>query len=94
MHDRARTFWGIQPKGTPLEKPIEIAPDPPINIHSVSGNSEGCAPFYIALEVNQLILHNFMLDSGAEVNVMPLRVMEQLELTPSSPFRNVCGMDS
>ena len=35
-----------------------------------------------------------MLDSGAEVNIMPLRVMEQLELRPSRKFNNICGMDS
>ena len=35
-----------------------------------------------------------MLDSGAEVNVMPLSVMEQLELKLTRQYNNVCGMDS
>ena len=63
-------------------------------IHSVTSNGDGHPPFYIALEINQLTLHNCMLNSRAEVNVMPLRVMEQLELRPSRKFNNVCGMDS
>ena len=63
-------------------------------IQSVTSNGDGHPPFYIALEINQLILHNCMLDSGIEVNVMPLRVMEQLQLRPSQQFNNVCGMDS
>ena len=63
-------------------------------IQSVTSNGGGHPSFYIALEINQLILHNCMLDLGAEVNVMPLRVMEQLELRPSRQFNNVCEMDS
>ena len=51
-------------------------------------------PFFIALEINQLILHNFILDSGAEVNVIPLRLMEQLELKLTRQYNNMCGMDS
>ena len=35
-----------------------------------------------------------MLDFGAEVNVIPIRVMEQLELDVTSSFGSVCGMDS
>ena len=35
-----------------------------------------------------------MLDSGAEVNVMPYKVMNHLELTRTRQFGNVRGMDS
>ena len=68
--------------------------DPPIMIQSVTSNGGGHPSLYIALEINQLILNNCMLDSGSEVNVMPLRVMEQLELKPSRQFNNICGMDA
>ena len=61
---------------------------------SVTSNGSGHPPFYIDLEINQLILHNSMLDLGAEVNFMPLRVMEQLELKPTLQYDNMCGMDS
>ena len=63
-------------------------------IQSVTSNGSGHPLFYIDLEINQLILHNCMLDSRAKVNIMPLRVMEQLELRPSRQFNNICGMDS
>ena len=63
-------------------------------IQSVTSNGGGHPQLYIDLEINQLIVHNCILDSEAEVNVMPLRVMEQLELRPSRRFNNVCGMDS
>ena len=35
-------------------------------------------PFYVSLVIHDLLLHNFMLDSGASHNLMPLSVMEQL----------------
>ena len=35
-----------------------------------------------------------MLYFGAEVNVIPLKFMNQLELTTTALFGNVCGMDS
>ena len=37
-------------------------------------NGGGYPPFYVALEINQLILHNLMLDYGAKVNAMPYKV--------------------
>ena len=50
-------------------------------IQSVMNKGDKYPPFYVALEVNQLILHNCMLDYGVEVNVMPYKVMNQVELT-------------
>jgi hypothetical protein len=38
-------------------------------------------PFYISLEVNELLLHNCMLDYGASKNVIPLKFVERLGLT-------------
>ena len=35
-----------------------------------------------------------MLDSGATSNVMPKKVMEQLNLRISRPYHNICAMDS
>jgi hypothetical protein len=37
-------------------------------------------PFYLSLGMNGLRLNNFMLDSGAFVNFMSLKVMEQVGL--------------
>jgi len=93
LFNQATQFLGIKPKIKAVEKSA-IKKDPPIMIQSVTSNGSGHPPFYIALEINQLILHNCMLDLGAKVNVMPLRVMEQLELKPSRQFNNICGMDA
>ena len=75
LFNQATQFLGIKPKAKDSGK-YAFEKDPPIMIQSVTINGSGHSPFYIALEINQLILHNCMLDSGAEVNVMPLRVME------------------
>jgi ribonuclease HI len=44
--------------------------------------------------VNNRLLHNCMLDSGASSNVMTKKVMEQLNLRISRPYHNICAMDS
>jgi len=44
--------------------------------------------------VNDKVLHNCMLDSGASSNFMTKKVMEQLNLRISRPYHNICAMDS
>lgn len=51
-------------------------------------------PFYITLLINDMLLHNCMIDSGASTNVMSLKVMNQLGLRTTRPYRNACAMDS
>lgn len=51
-------------------------------------------PFFLTLEVNDCLLHNCMLDSGASTNVMTKKVMDQLNLSISRPYLNICSMDS
>jgi hypothetical protein len=51
-------------------------------------------PFYLSLGVNGLQLNKFMLDYGASMNVMSLKVMEQIGLKTTHPYGNVCGIDS
>ena len=71
ISSKAVRCLGIQPK-TRIPKPMpKITRDPPVMIQSVMNKGDGYPPFYVALEINQLILHNCMLDSRAEVNVMP-----------------------
>ena len=43
--------------------------------------------------MNDFILHNCMLDSGATSNIMTKKVMEQLNLRTSRPYHNICAMD-
>ena len=44
--------------------------------------------------MNDLLLHNCMLDSGSSVNTMTRKIMEQLNLKITRPYHNVGAMDS
>ena len=44
--------------------------------------------------MNDLLLHNWMLDSGSLANIMTRKVMEQLNLKINRPYHNICAMDS
>ena len=93
MNDRATKFLGINPKNS-IPKPLpKVVGYPPVMIQRVTNNDDGYPPFYVSLEVKQLILHNCMLDSRDEVNIMSFKVINQLESTMTRPFGNVCGMD-
>ena len=50
--------------------------------------------FFITLVINDLYLHNCILDFGVAINIMPLTIMKQLGLEITRPYRNVCGLDS
>jgi hypothetical protein len=52
------------------------------------------APFYISLNIHDLILHNAMLDSGASHNLMPKAVMEKLRLEITRPYKDLHSFDS
>jgi hypothetical protein len=56
--------------------------DPPIilNIMYLDQKKDNNPPFYLSLGMNGLLLNNCMLDFGASVNVMSLKVMEQVGL--------------
>jgi hypothetical protein len=51
-------------------------------------------PFYISLNMHDLILHNAMLDSGASHNMMPKAVMEKLGLEVTRPYKDLHSFDS
>jgi hypothetical protein len=48
--------------------------------------------FYMTLQINDLLLRNCMLDSGASNNIMTLEVMNQLGLQITRLYRNVRDM--
>jgi len=52
------------------------------------------SPFYISLNIHDLILHNAMLDSGASHNLMPKSVMEKLGLEVTRPYKDLRSFDS
>lgn len=76
---------------------LDDEPDEPLvilqNMHIDKKNSSH-DPFLVSLVINDLILHDCMLDSGASTNATPLKVMHQLEMEITSPYKNVCGFDS
>lgn len=82
-----------------VNKPLgldEDYKDPPImlqNIHVFKTNL-GHGPCLLTLAINKLLLHNCMLGFGAVANIMPLKVMDKLELEITRPFKIVCGFDS
>jgi hypothetical protein len=46
-------------------------------------------PLFISLQLKNKRLNNCMLDSGADENIMTLKVMTKLGLEVSKPYRNV-----
>jgi hypothetical protein len=57
-------------------------------------NTSVVAPFYISLNIHDLILHNGMLDLGASHNLMPKVVMEKLGLEVTRPYKDLHSFDS
>ena len=51
-------------------------------------------PFYISLNIHDKILNNSMLDSGASHNLMPMSVMEKLNLDITRPYKDLFSFDS
>ena len=50
--------------------------------------------FYISLLLHDFILYNYMLDSGASHNLMPLSIMKELNLQITKPYRDLYSFDS
>jgi hypothetical protein len=57
-------------------------------------NNGGNTHFFITLVVNNLLIHNSMLDFGSSIDVISLKVMNELGLKTKSPYKNACGNDS
>jgi hypothetical protein len=70
--------------------------DPPIMLQDnhFKVQYDGHPHFFMTLLINNKCLNNCMLDSGASANMMSLKVMEQLGLQVTRPYRNVCGFES
>lgn len=47
------------------------------------------APFFVTLVTHDLLLHNYMLESGASHNLIPLAMMEQLILHITRPYKDL-----
>jgi len=69
--------------------------DEPIMLQTITERKDGkCPPFFIYFHINDLILHNCMLDPGVSTNVMPLKVMNKLGLKINRLYRRIFGIDS
>jgi hypothetical protein len=70
--------------------------DPPIILNTVylDRQKENGPPFYLSLGMNGLRLNKCMIDSRASVNVVSLKVMEQLGLNMTQTYGNICDIDS
>ena len=51
-------------------------------------------PFYLSLNVHDMIVHNAMLDSGASHNLIPKEVVESLGLEVTRPYKYLYSFDS
>jgi hypothetical protein len=84
-----------EPSQSSVDRPPAVAyQDAPVILQNWDRGNEKNQPFFLSLLVNNHLLHNCMLDSGASSNVMTKKVMEQLKLRISRPYHNICAMDS
>ncbi|KAH9303231.1 hypothetical protein KI387_014814, partial [Taxus chinensis] len=51
-------------------------------------------PFFTTLIIKDRLLHNYMFDSGASCNVMPLEVMNKLDIKVKVAYGSCTAMDS
>jgi hypothetical protein len=86
LRDKVKRFLSIQ----------DESEDPHVLLKSMhyDRSKEEHTPCFISLVVNDLLLHNCMLDSRASTNVMSLKVMNQLGLKITRNYRHVCRIDS
>jgi ribonuclease HI len=82
------------PKSIIQKQPAVAYQDAPVILQNWDRTNQKNLPFYLSLLVNDKVLHNCMLDSGASSNVMTKKVMEQLNLRISRPYHNICALDS
>jgi ribonuclease HI len=82
------------PKNVIQKQPAIAYQDAPVILQNLDRANQKNLPFYLSLLVNDKVLHNCMLDSGASSNVMTKKVMEQLNLRISRPYHNICALDS
>ena len=54
--------------------------------------NEEVPPFYLSLNVHDMVVHNAMLDSGASHNLMPKGVVESLGLEVTRPYKDLYSL--
>lgn len=51
-------------------------------------------PFFISLNIHEMVLHNTVLDLGASHNPMPKAIMENMGLDITRPYKDLYSFDS
>jgi hypothetical protein len=86
MRSKVEKLFRVQ--GEPVDPPIML------QANHFRPHYDEHPPFYISLQMNNKCLNNCMLDSRVGENVMALKVMRQLGLEVTRPYRNVCRIES
>ena len=78
---------------------LELTDDNPTivlgsKIDSIDAEDEEVPPFYMSLNVHDMVLHNDMLDSGASHNLIPKGIEENLGLEITRPYKYLYSFDS
>lgn len=77
-------------------RPFEIVPKEPPNtlqaIHCLVVTS--FSPFYITFAIRDLLLHHCIRNSRSSINIIPLKVVKQLKMNISRPYKGSCVIDS
>jgi hypothetical protein len=60
----------------------------------VEDKDDSSPPFYTSLNIQDKVLHNCLMDSGASHNLMPKIVMEELGLEVTKDYHNLYSFDS
>jgi len=68
---------------------------PAIILSPMFENCEDNSPsFYVSLTIHDKILHNYLLDTGANHNLMPKAVMDKLGFDITKPYHDLFSFDS
>jgi len=59
----------------------------------VTSTNNDVPPFYVSLNIHDMILHNVMLDSRASHNLMPKSIMDHLGLQITRPYKDLFSFD-
>ena len=76
---------------------LEVANDVPTIVFGLkleNLDEEEAPPFYLSLNVHDMIVHNAMIDSGASHNLMPKGVVEIFGLEVTRPYKDLYSFDS
>jgi hypothetical protein len=77
-----------------VPSPMDLTNKPSVNACSLEKRGRTFVPpFLLTFEVFNINLHNFLVDSGAYSNVMPLSICKKLNATPLKSDKHVIQLD-